>query len=245
MKWWLETVRKYSLRWQHKHSCGRPQCAMTCFCEQWKNPALLQLRAPGLFYPHQRDAVSVRHFGCNQGIPNVCPDDEHYTWAPVQGFRPIWAITWVPNLHPHTCSHKYRGTQYPWVLCLPVKPHWGWGSRKGCQAGGGMSHLHLMHQTNDPARETMSQHNAVMGQATLWCTECHHPLLAPGFAQDYTLSAVANFSLSLKHRWLCNPWQGNKNPKFSNLHPHYRCMTWKGKIRKSLSSPQTSYSPPY
>lgn len=52
-KWWLETVREYFIRWQHKHSCERPQCLMICFCEQWKNPVLLQLCAPGLPYPHQ------------------------------------------------------------------------------------------------------------------------------------------------------------------------------------------------
>lgn len=53
-KRWLETVREYFIRWQHKHSCERPQCLMICFCEQWKNPVLLQLCAPGLPYPHQR-----------------------------------------------------------------------------------------------------------------------------------------------------------------------------------------------
>lgn len=53
MKWWLETVRECFIRWQHKHSSERPQCLMTCFCEQWKNPVLLQLCAPGLLYPRQ------------------------------------------------------------------------------------------------------------------------------------------------------------------------------------------------
>lgn len=52
-KWWLETVREYFIRWQHKHSCERPQYLITCFCEQWKNPVLLQLSAPGLPYPCQ------------------------------------------------------------------------------------------------------------------------------------------------------------------------------------------------
>lgn len=100
--------------------------------------------APRLLYPHPSNKMQL--------LSGIFPMTEvsltPISWCWMECWS-SWAIIWAPNLHPHTCSHKYRGTWHPQVLCLPAKPPWGWSWMGSYHAGSGISHLPLAYPPND------------------------------------------------------------------------------------------------